>query len=76
MVRKTRHFQNNVSLRTKPGKYDDAVVGRVDASNYFIKNNRALNSQGKEITTANYQSVTVPAVFSRDEKAICNWAIF
>lgn len=61
-------FKNNISLRTHPGKYDDAVVGRVDASNYFIKNNRSLNSEGKEITTANYKSVAIPAVFSRDEK--------
>ncbi|UUE09992.1 right-handed parallel beta-helix repeat-containing protein [Dickeya zeae] len=61
-------FKNNISLRTRPGKYDDAVVGRVDASNYFIKNNHSLNSEGKEITTANYKSVAIPAVFSRDEK--------
>ncbi|QYM97881.1 pectate disaccharide-lyase PelX [Dickeya ananatis] len=61
-------FKNNISLRTHPGKYDDAVVGRVDASNYFIKNNHSLNSEGKEITTANYKSVAIPAVFSRDEK--------
>ncbi|WP_192456231.1 pectate disaccharide-lyase PelX [Musicola keenii] len=61
-------FKNNVSLRTKPGKYDDAVVGRIDASNYFIKNGHSVNSQGKEITVAAYKSVQVPQTFSRDAK--------
>ncbi|SLM65220.1 MULTISPECIES: pectate disaccharide-lyase PelX [Dickeya] len=61
-------FKNNVSLRTKPGQYDDAIIGRADDSNYFIKGNRSVNSQGKAISTANYKSVVVPAVFSRDDK--------
>ncbi|WP_315708859.1 right-handed parallel beta-helix repeat-containing protein [Brenneria uluponensis] len=61
-------FKNNVSLRTSAGKYDDAVVGRVDSSNYFIKDNHSVNNKGKEITTAAYKSIVVPQTFTRDAK--------
>ncbi|MFP9227708.1 pectate disaccharide-lyase PelX [Pectobacterium cacticida] len=61
-------FKNNISLKTKAGKYDDAVVGNIDNTNYFIKNHRSVNAQGKEITVNNFVSVAVPETFTRDAK--------
>ncbi|MCW2478637.1 right-handed parallel beta-helix repeat-containing protein [Candidatus Symbiopectobacterium sp. NZEC135] len=61
-------FKNNVSLKTQEGKYDDAVVGNVDNSNFFIKDGRSVNAQGKEITVKNFASVKVPETFARDAK--------
>lgn len=61
-------FKNNVSLKTKAGKYDDAVVGNIDNTNYFIKGDRSVNAQGKEITVNNFVSVAIPETFTRDAK--------
>lgn len=40
-------FTGNKSVRTQPGKYDDAVVGNVDATNYFIEKGKSVNSSGE-----------------------------
>lgn len=42
-------FRGNVSLRSKPGKYDDAVVGDIDATNYFIVDGKSMNEARKEL---------------------------
>lgn len=61
-------FKNNLSLRTKPGTYDDAVVGRIDNSNYFILLGRSVNSEGKLFDVKVFKSLQVPATFSRDSQ--------
>lgn len=40
-------FSGNKSVRTQPGMYDDAVVGIVDRSNYFIVKGKSVNSSGE-----------------------------
>ncbi|WP_368544428.1 right-handed parallel beta-helix repeat-containing protein [Enterobacter soli] len=40
-------FTGNKSVRTAPGKYDDAVVGNIDESNYFITKGKSVNSEGE-----------------------------
>lgn len=42
-------FRGNLSLRSKPGEYDDAVVGNIDATNYFIVDGRSMNEARKEL---------------------------
>ena len=59
-------FTGNISLKTEPGKYDDAVVGRMHG-NSFIKNGQSLDAEGKEITVDTFVSVTVPESFKRDK---------
>ena len=40
-------FTGNKSVRTQPGMYDDAVVGNIDKSNYFIVNGKSVNESGE-----------------------------
>ncbi len=40
-------FTGNKSVRTQPGKYDDAVVGQIDETNYFIAQGKSVNSSGE-----------------------------
>lgn len=40
-------FTGNKSVRTKPGLYDDAVVGNIDKSNYFIVKGKSVNDSGE-----------------------------
>ena len=40
-------FSGNKSVRTKPGRYDDAVVGNVDETNYFIADGKSVNNSGE-----------------------------
>ncbi|WP_449550035.1 right-handed parallel beta-helix repeat-containing protein [Lelliottia amnigena] len=40
-------FAGNKSVRTQPGRYDDAVVGNVDETNYFMQKGKSVNSEGK-----------------------------
>lgn len=42
-------FRGNLSLRSKPGKYNDAVVGNIDATNYFIVDGKSMNEARKEL---------------------------
>lgn len=39
-------FTGNKSVRTTPGRYDDAVVGNIDESNYFIVQGKSVNDGG------------------------------
>lgn len=47
-------FTGNVSVRSKPGKYDDAVVGNIDATNYFIVDGKSVNLVKKELDSKPY----------------------
>ncbi|RXJ12096.1 right-handed parallel beta-helix repeat-containing protein [Lelliottia nimipressuralis] len=40
-------FSGNKSVRTKPGRYDDAVVGNIDDTNYFIEDGKSVNNSGE-----------------------------
>ena len=42
-------FTGNKSVRTVPGKYDDAVVGNIDATNYFIVKGQSVNNSGERL---------------------------
>lgn len=47
-------FSGNISVRSKPGKYDDSVVGNVDATNYFIVGGKSVNLAQKELDSKPY----------------------
>ncbi len=59
-------FNNNLSLRTTPGKYDDAVVGNIDLSNVFIKEGRSVDGEGKIISIDKYRSLALPSPLERN----------
>jgi len=59
-------FTNNISLRSQEGKYDDAISGRVDSSNYFIRDGKSVNSEGKQLSIKDYQSLTLPVPLQRN----------
>lgn len=59
-------FSDNISLRSQPGKYDDAVVGNIDATNYFIAKGKSVNSEGKELRAEDFQSLTLPQPLERN----------
>jgi pectate disaccharide-lyase len=45
-------FRGNKSVRSAPGRYDDAVIGNIDNTNYFIRQGKSVNSEGKELESA------------------------
>lgn len=69
-------FSENLSLRSQPGKYDDAVVGNIDDSNYFIHGGRSLNAQGKSINSADYQTLALPDPLTRNADGSFNTGNF
>ena len=69
-------FSDNLSLRSQPGKYDDAVVGNIDDSNYFIHGGRSINAQGKSIHSADYQTLTLPDPLMREADGSFNTGNF
>lgn len=40
-------FTGNLSIRNQLGEYDDAVVGNIDNTNYFIVKGESVNTDGK-----------------------------
>ncbi|MGG7448452.1 right-handed parallel beta-helix repeat-containing protein [Kosakonia oryzendophytica] len=42
-------FKGNISVRSNVGQYDDAVVGNIDATNYFIVNGKSVNTLQQEV---------------------------
>lgn len=54
------HFQDNLSLRSDPGRYDDAVTGNIDSGNVFIENGESRNRDGRTLAPDLYQSLTLP----------------
>ena len=69
-------FSDNISLRSQPGKYDDAVVGNVDATNYFISKGKSVNAEGKELRAADYQSLALPQPLERNADGSFNTGNF
>lgn len=59
-------FSDNISLRTGPGKYDDAVVGNIDASNVFITGGKSVNSEGRSLSSKDYVSLALPQPLERN----------
>lgn len=59
-------FTDNISLRSHEGKYDDAISGRVDSSSYFIRDGKTQNSEGKQLSIKDYQSLTLPVPLQRN----------
>jgi len=59
-------FKDNISLRTTAGKYDDAVSGNVDDSNYFYADDKSVNKAGKEIKAEDFKSVRFPMPLTRN----------
>jgi hypothetical protein len=59
-------FTDNISLRSSEGKYDDAISGHADSSNYFIRDGLTQNSDGKQLSVADYQSLTLPEPLQRN----------
>lgn len=59
-------FSDNISLRSQPGKYDDAVVGNIDATNYFIEKGKSVNTEGKELRAQDFQSLSLPQPLTRN----------
>ncbi|MGC6386864.1 right-handed parallel beta-helix repeat-containing protein [Ewingella sp. S1.OA.A_B6] len=53
-------FKDNISLRTTAGKYDDAVSGNVDNSNYFYMDHKSVNKAGKKIKPDNFRTLKLP----------------
>lgn len=47
-------FSDNLSLRSHPGKYDDAVVGNIGSGNFFIADGRSVNAEGKLLNSEDY----------------------
>ena len=54
------NFSDNLSLRSQPGKYDDAVVGNIEDNNYFIRGAKSVNAEGKTILSTDYQTLALP----------------
>ena len=58
-------FKGNISVRTAPGKYSDAVSGNIDNSDYFYTRHKTKNHSNGEISPDNYISVQLPSPISR-----------
>lgn len=43
-------FKDNISLRTRPGKYNDVVSGNSDDSNYYYRAGKSINNKGDVIS--------------------------
>lgn len=69
-------FRDNLSLRTTPGKYDDAVSGNVDDSNYFYTGHHSVNRAGEIITPDNYLSLKLPEPLTRHADGTFNYQHF
>lgn len=59
-------FSDNLSLRTQPGKYDDAVVGNIDSSNFFIENGKSVNAEGNSLSSKDFISLSLPQPLERN----------
>ncbi len=69
-------FTDNLSLRSQQGKYDDAVTGHVDDSNYFIHEGKTENAQGKRLSTKDYQTLSLPQPLQRNADGTFNTGDF
>jgi len=69
-------FTDNLSLRGEPGKYDDAVVGNIDATNYFIVGGKSVNKDGKALDMNAYKSLDLPQPVLRNTDGSFNTGDF
>ncbi|AEX54654.1 exopolygalacturonate lyase [Rahnella aquatilis CIP 78.65 = ATCC 33071] len=69
-------FRDNISLRTTAGKYDDAVTGNVDNSNYFYTDHKTVNNRHQEIKPGDYISLRLPDPITRLSDGGFNYADF
>ncbi len=69
-------FKGNLSLRTSPGKYDDAVTGNVDDSNYFYTGHKTMNKKNKEIQPGDFISLRLQDPITRLSDGGFNYADF
>ncbi|PKE28594.1 pectate lyase [Rahnella sp. AA] len=69
-------FKGNVSLRTSAGKYDDAVSGNIDNSNYFYTGHKTVNKLNKEIQPGEFISLRLPDPVTRLSDGGFNYADF
>ena len=69
-------FTDNLSLRSQPGKYDDAVVGNIDASNFFISEGKSVNKEGKVLNVQDYKSLDLPQPLLRNANGSFNTGDF
>lgn len=69
-------FKDNISLRTTAGKYDDAVTGNVDNSNYFYADHKTVNTKHQEIKPGDYISLRLPDPITRLSDGGFNYADF
>lgn len=69
-------FKGNLSLRTSPRKYDDAVTGNVDDSNYFYTGHKTMNKQNKEIQPGDFISLRLQDPITRLSDGGFNYADF
>jgi hypothetical protein len=69
-------FTGNLSLRGEPGKYDDAVVGNIDATNYFIVDGKSVNKDGKALDMNAYKSLDLPQPLLRNADGSFNTGDF
>lgn len=69
-------FRDNISLRTTAGKYDDAVTGNVDDSNYFYTDHKTVNIKHQEIIPGDYISLRLPDPITRLSDGGFNYADF
>ncbi|GAB2930401.1 right-handed parallel beta-helix repeat-containing protein [Hafnia psychrotolerans] len=53
-------FKGNISLRTTAGKYDDAISGNIDNSDYFYTNHKSVNKAGKQIKPDDFKTLQLP----------------
>lgn len=53
-------FKDNISLRTTAGKYDDAISGNIDDSDYFYTNHKSVNKAGKQIKPDDFKTLQLP----------------
>ena len=69
-------FTGNLSLRSEPGKYDDAVIGNIDATNYFIVDGKSVNKEGKALDMKAYKSLDLPQPLLRNADGSFNTGDF
>ncbi|WP_437888182.1 right-handed parallel beta-helix repeat-containing protein [Phytobacter sp. V91] len=69
-------FTGNLSLRSEPGKYDDAVVGNIDATNFFIEDGKSVNKDGKILNEKDFKSLDLPQPLQRNTDGSFNTGDF
>jgi len=69
-------FTGNLSLRSQPGKYDDAVVGNIDDTNVFIRDGKSVTHTGREVKKEEYRTLALPQPLLRNTDGSFNLGDF